>query len=413
MVVELSESLLNNSHVLITSRDEVSMRKRLAVSKFKRIEMDSGEVNQDIASFIQQELEQDTKHRFGFLTASLKEEVVSRLSADACGMYVSRWNLYVLVGCLLILGRFRLAQCQLDNLCGCRTAREVRKALRSLPKTLNETYKRMLGQIDDRDRSWAKQILTWLVAALRPLSFKALTQALSIDLTSCEIDEENYLLDPESIFDICRSLVILQEDGYISLAHLSVKQFLESSDAEEFFMQGPEAHYDAARACFTYLTSPNLAFRLLSTKGLERQMRERALINDCDFLKYCSLAAFEHIQQDNTIELRIAPHFLSCFLKPENVLYLYENSSFLERTLRRDHGFHMPTIPFALGKYGSGKRREQLGLRFDSTILSRAIMFRLPTLSKALVRGDVDCFVKDASGWTSSTFAAATSDVVL
>ena len=45
--------------------------------------------------------------------------------------------------------RFRWAACQLDALAQCVTRGKVRRALQDLPKTLDETYARILRAIDE------------------------------------------------------------------------------------------------------------------------------------------------------------------------------------------------------------------------------------------------------------------------
>ena len=49
-------------------------------------------------------------------------------------------------------GMFRWVECQLDALRRCRTSEGLLKALNSLPKTLDETYERILQGIDENDR---------------------------------------------------------------------------------------------------------------------------------------------------------------------------------------------------------------------------------------------------------------------
>jgi hypothetical protein len=46
---------------------------------------------------------------------------------------------------ILTSWRFRWAVCQLDTLRACKKVSAVRKALAQLPKTLDETYARILG----------------------------------------------------------------------------------------------------------------------------------------------------------------------------------------------------------------------------------------------------------------------------
>ncbi len=61
--------------------------------------------------------------------------------------------------------------------------REMRKALNSLPKELDETYDHAMERIRSQDTEYAgmaKQVLAWLSHAYRPLSVKELQHALAV-----------------------------------------------------------------------------------------------------------------------------------------------------------------------------------------------------------------------------------------
>ena len=116
--------------------------------------------------------------------------------------------------------------------------------LSTLPKTLDDTYERILtsieanGQLND-----AVRVLQWLCFARRPQSLKALVDVLATDVGSNGYFlEEERLPDPFDILVICSSLLTIREEAHseniqvsvdpedpiIQLAHFSVREYLLS-----------------------------------------------------------------------------------------------------------------------------------------------------------------------------------------
>jgi hypothetical protein len=84
--------------------------------------------------------------------------------------------------------------CQLDVLRNCIKLDKLRKALNSLPKTLNETYNRILLNIEEGYKEEAFRVLQWLVFSARPVTVEEVVEVLPLiwmtDLTlnnGCQI----------------------------------------------------------------------------------------------------------------------------------------------------------------------------------------------------------------------------------
>ncbi|KAI7329445.1 hypothetical protein KC315_g6145 [Hortaea werneckii] len=105
--------------------------------------------------------------------------------------------------------RFRWAACQLDALAQCVTRGKVRRALQDLPKTLDETYARILRAIDEgQNAEEAVKILIWLACAERPLTAIEVCQVTGIVIgEECLFDEDEVLQDSTDILRICSSFV--------------------------------------------------------------------------------------------------------------------------------------------------------------------------------------------------------------
>jgi len=65
--------------------------------------------------------------------------------------------------------RFRWVDCQLDLLRKCLRVNNIRNVLNTPPKTLNETYDRILVSVDEAYINDTYRILQWLVFSTRPV----------------------------------------------------------------------------------------------------------------------------------------------------------------------------------------------------------------------------------------------------
>ena len=87
---------------------------------------------------------------------------------------------------------------------------DIRKALKQLPKTLDETYDRILSNIADEDRRDAYSAMQLLVISFRPLTIDEVAEAIAVD---CENDifepEDHRLGDVYDLLTICSSLITL------------------------------------------------------------------------------------------------------------------------------------------------------------------------------------------------------------
>jgi hypothetical protein len=166
--------------------------------------------------------------------------------------------------------------CQLDMLRSCVTLPALRKALKSLPNTLDETYERILTNIDESYVSDVQKILRFLTFSPRLLSLTQLVEVLAVDLDGEEpqFDPENRIPEQKDIVAMCSSLVTTSElDGFLyvaqdtpilRLAHFSVKEYLlseriKSSKASMYSMDPTSGNLLAARTYITYLLGPQFS----------------------------------------------------------------------------------------------------------------------------------------------------------
>jgi hypothetical protein len=92
--------------------------------------------------------------------------------------------------------------------------RFIEEVLKDLPKTLDDTYQRMLANIGDRYAEDALNLLRWIAFAQRPLSLVEVHAATSITLSDDGEDEVENLGDEyfEGPLSILEGLVMLDQD---------------------------------------------------------------------------------------------------------------------------------------------------------------------------------------------------------
>jgi hypothetical protein len=78
-----------------------------------------------------------------------------------------------------MIRRFLLAQLHVELLSKKQDRKSVRRALQTLPKTLDDTYDEAMKRInyqDEEDAQLAMKVLSWISFALRPLSILGMSR---------------------------------------------------------------------------------------------------------------------------------------------------------------------------------------------------------------------------------------------
>jgi hypothetical protein len=139
-----------------------------------------------------------------------------------------------------------------------------------LPRSLDETYERILCSIDEGSIEDARRILTLLCFSSRPLTVPELIDAIAVDINepTC-LEVQNRLQDEDDIRSICPGLIDVDFTGNngthaLHIAHFSVQEYLESNRinhpiAALFALESIPAHADIAQICLIYLQEPELS----------------------------------------------------------------------------------------------------------------------------------------------------------
>jgi hypothetical protein len=259
-VIEFMDFLCDESsstHILITSRQEKDIED--AISKIpgengidlRRVSIKNWHVNADIRKHLQTRMAVDSK--LTRWSEELKKEVIEQLAGKAEGV-------------------FRYAECQLIALRLAKREKDIEKALKQLPKDLDETYSRMLSQPDISEyEDEVYTILQWLAFSNRPLKLSEAVETVVFSSgrswgsgdNPVSVDPTNRF-DPQDIRAILSGLVTILSlddqpdacrDGVIAFAHFSVKEYLECDRVEpkRFRLLESAAHWFILKSCLAYI----------------------------------------------------------------------------------------------------------------------------------------------------------------
>jgi serine/threonine-protein phosphatase 6 regulatory ankyrin repeat subunit B len=142
--------------------------------------------------------------------------------------------------------------------------------LAELPETLDETYERILREINKANRVHAHRLLQCLTVAIRPLRVTELAEVLALDFETV-IHGGTPKLNPDwrwedqqsAVLSTCSSLIsIVDEDDsqVVQFSHFSIKEYLTSSrladsraDVSRYHILLEPAHTILAKACLGVL----------------------------------------------------------------------------------------------------------------------------------------------------------------
>ncbi|KAH8799669.1 ankyrin repeat protein, partial [Xylogone sp. PMI_703] len=141
-------------------------------------------------------------------------------------------------------------------LIGKRSPKAVQTALKNLvtgsaayDRAYEDAMERISGQIKDQEEL-AKQVLSWITCAKRPLAIIELQHAIGVELGEYQLDERN-ISEIEDIISVCAGLVTIDEEsGIIRLVHYTTQEYFERTQSQWF----PKAESEITATCVTYLS---------------------------------------------------------------------------------------------------------------------------------------------------------------
>jgi len=185
----------------------------------------------------------------------------------------------------------------------CLTVVELRKRLRALPKTLEDTYDGILLRIEESHRQSTLKILQWLAFAAMPVTIEEAAEVVAVDLgTEPSFNPDLRLFNPRDVMTLCSSLVIREsisakevwetsrtanapyleeysnfhrtDREVIRLAHLSVKDYLisdriKTGKAHHFAIDAKLSNTFIAQTCLVCLLTSTIPLEYWDTHGIQ------------------------------------------------------------------------------------------------------------------------------------------------
>ena len=258
--------------ILTTSRDEPDIRECMHPTAEQEIRLRNSAIDNDLRRFIVETLQKDKKLQ---VWLDIFPEIEEALTHGAHGM-------------------FRWVDCQFKTLRECPSRAEVRKALKSLPETLDKTYERILRNIRPNLRDYALRLFQWLCIADRAVDMEHIMEAFATSIgDDPHFDPDALFVSSDKIFALCPGLLIIENAGfggqdYVQIAHYSVKEYLISNRLPiapnplcMFRVQLPLANLAMAKTCLVYaIFAPHEPLDLPLNSGLESEASFMAAARD-------------------------------------------------------------------------------------------------------------------------------------
>ncbi|UKZ75828.1 hypothetical protein TrVFT333_003522 [Trichoderma virens FT-333] len=133
--------------------------------------------------------------------------------------------------------------------------RDIRNTLQDLPEGLDDTYERMLQNIDPRFQKNILNSLKWLCFSIWPLTLNRLAEIFILQPDEAiVINEDDRFSDTNDVLKYFSGLVLM-EGIYVRLAHFSIKEYLTSGRVVSsiFVFDEIDAHILIGRSCVAYL----------------------------------------------------------------------------------------------------------------------------------------------------------------
>ena len=144
--------------------------------------------------------------------------------------------------------RFRWAVCQIDSLQRLKCERKIiQKALKNLPKTLNETYDMILLAVPEEERLFVEHALRWIahhneLYGGQGIPCEVLIQATEASMLSLTGNQNERFYDKDTLREVCGCLIHISPEDLlhvwgnrhhtyisVSFAHYSVREYLDST----------------------------------------------------------------------------------------------------------------------------------------------------------------------------------------
>jgi hypothetical protein len=183
--------------------------------------------------------------------------------------------------------------------------KQITNTLTKLPKTLNDTYVRIIENIDEDYCRYVHDVLNLIAFSMRPLKLGEIVEAIAFDVEKKCFSAEEKLGDPLDVLEICSSLISFPDkqtlmegthsyekgsnEQEVRFPHFSVKEFLTDNNLSDnrFHISNEHANELIAERCLLYMISNLDAIDFQTPNLLEK----------FPFLNYSSRYWYDHVNK--------------------------------------------------------------------------------------------------------------------
>jgi hypothetical protein len=195
----------------------------------------------------------------------------------------------------------------------CTTMSSLRHTLDSLPKTLDETYDRILNKVNERNRSLVQHILQFICFFARTISVEEVRHICRIgNHRKPPFDSEDALFDQKDVIDLCSGLLCLvyvhrwrtsrdfwsssysYNQETVQFAHFSVKEYLLSTRAMSWRLDEELSHLYIVKAGIAYYLE-FMASREITSPDASVEVFHR----NHSLAVYCAVFVADHLSHLN------------------------------------------------------------------------------------------------------------------
>lgn len=180
----------------------------------------------------------------------------------------------------------------LDELETVYSEESIFQVLESIPEGMVPYYERTVQTMSENkhEKHIAKGVLLWVVASSRQLTVTELSEALELDV-GAKLNSAS-----SAVTGLCGQLVCVNENsGLVDLVHPTVREFLLSEAAGDFFVSKAEANKRIALACLKLLSSQDF-----QPPRNRRQLARRSPRRTSPLGHYAAQYFSEHIYTSST-----------------------------------------------------------------------------------------------------------------
>lgn len=291
----------------------------------------------------------------------------------------------------------------------------MKRALNSLPSSLEGSYTRILETIDTADVEFARRTLLWLAYAVNPLNLPELSQAVVLDSNFDWLDPDSMLNDPKDVLEICGGLVSYNPISRTArIAHHSVREFLTGrlSPSSNFSIPAATSHRYIAEVCISYLLLEDFDAGPLILGELQWTLENYPL------LRYAAQNWPFHVQMSGA-EKELQPLILRLMTPKPNENFLFWLQVVL---VDSKHGYIPPKSELTRARalyyatsYGlietvrsliaTGVDLDERAGRFGGTALHAAVYRKRPEILRMLLDAGANARLQDHIGATAPDMA--------